>query len=58
MTNRMNYLLLITVMIAVIDNSYGRCCPCEKEDDCDDLYENVKLIENKNVDKNNSATWG
>ena len=31
MITKMNYLLLITVMIAVIDNSYGRCCPCEKK---------------------------
>ena len=31
MISKMNYLLLITVMIAVIDNSYGRCCPCEKK---------------------------
>ena len=31
MIRKMNYLLLSSIMVAVIDNSYGRCCPCEKK---------------------------
>ena len=48
MINRMNYLLLITVMIAVIDNSYGRCCPCEKKEG-----EKADEKEEKKYEKNN-----
>ena len=48
MITRMNYLLLITVMIAAIDSSYGRCCPCEKKKGEKAKEDKSKLEKDKN----------
>ena len=55
MISKMNYLLLITVMTAVIDNSYGRCCPCEKKKvkpSDDNEVINILLPEDNNQEGN------
>ncbi len=45
MITKMNYLLLSTMMIAVIDSTFGSCCPCGKEE------ENINDQNNENNNK-------
>ena len=33
MISKMNYLLLSSMMVVAIDSTFGKCCPCEKEED-------------------------
>ena len=54
MISKMNYLLLSSMMIAVIDNSYGRCCDCCKKL-CGDKDSSGSSMEEKLIKENESV---
>ncbi len=45
MITKMNYLLLSTMMVTAIDSTFGKCCPCGKDN------ENINYKNNGNDNK-------